>query len=315
MNLSKRILHCLSDEFVLRINELYHDKENVGYLVRQNSMFILEQNRWKEIGNKYLSTNREPKTLLDFGTGTGFVPLTFDCYLSEDDHLICEDISSEMLKVCEQNLSVLSCKKTFKKTNGKSFELPDSSLDFITVNAVLHHLPDLNSFSQLCKNALKPTGKLIVVHEPSKSTELSFINKAVISFYQLILEPKQLAIHFVERYSIFEKIFRPLLGFISSSYKKRNRMLAEIAYEIQKEGWVDFKLRGTEIQQIVDIHTEKRFAKEEILEIFNEGWRLIDWRTFNIFGKNNDFFNKKERKLIKKYPNAGKTMMFILEKE
>lgn len=313
MQLSRRIEKVLSKEFVVRINEVYHDLENSHYQERQQLVFDLERKRWQSLMQPLLSKERAGLKILDYGTGTGFVPLSIQSYLQDHDHLVCMDVSSKMLKVCETNLESLSCKKEFLKTDGFEIDQSTNSIDIIVINAVLHHLPDLNTFSTVCQRILKPNGLLVVVHEPHKSQGFNFWDTLQYKVIQAILNPKDIAVSWVENSIILEKITRPLMGIISSSYRKRNKMLVEISNTMKKEGWISFDLRGTEIQHIVDIHIRKKFTYENIKSYFSPNWELIEWETFNIYNSTAKLAIKHEDKLKKKYLHSGRVIRFTMK--
>lgn len=316
MKLKDKIQKILSDEFIIRTNELYHDLENALYQNRHKYMFSLEKERWDQIGKKFVDGRKESLTILDYGTGAGFVPITLKSYLKEEDKLICMDVSSEILKVCEENLAEVKCQKLFLKTDGKSFDIAPSSVDIITINSVLHHLPDINTFSQNCGKVLKPKGILAIIHEPHRNEPLPFKNKILVSLIKFGNNPLEIFYKLTSVFSFLEVILRPIVGTFSNSYRERNKMLKKISLQLQEEGWIDFSLRGTEIQQIVDIHTEKKFSRLEINKFFSseDHWKIFEWETFNLIESSNSQIKAFERKLLQNNPNSGHTLRFIVEK-
>lgn len=170
-----------SSKLVLKVNEIYHDIEEAEYEHRHPEIFIFEQERWKRIGEEVLP--KFPKTILDMGTGTGFVPLQIGSYLSGNDKMICADISEKILSVCRKNIEnkSLSPQFSFLKLDGSKIDLPDKSIDIITLNSVLHHLPDLENFFEEANRLLKPGGLLVIVHEPNSSF---YKNKKLVLYYK-----------------------------------------------------------------------------------------------------------------------------------
>src|SRR5687767_4412561 len=103
-------------ELVLRVNEIFHDLEGREYENRHPEIFKGESARWQQIGRHFLNSVRNhPFRLLDVGSGTGFVPLQLGPFLKESDGVVCSDLSAEMLRVCQQNLSAVGipCRREF----------------------------------------------------------------------------------------------------------------------------------------------------------------------------------------------------------
>ena len=268
MKLKKKILDQINPEMVERINEIYHDLEAGKYQSRHESMHSMEKEFWGSIAQEYFVKD-EPTVCFDFGTGTGLVPIAAAGSLKAKDTFICGDISSEMLKECEPNLmtKAFSCKFSFVKINGVKSPLSDSSVDVMTVNSVLHHILDLEGFSKECARVLKPNGIFIANHEPCARKQVG--------------KPKNFLFKLAEISPLMEKIMRALLSKVSSKYRFRNKMLSDVARQLREEGLIDFNLRGTEIQQIVDFHTQHGFSKEAITsEIFPQ-FKLVKYETYN----------------------------------
>ena len=107
---------------------------------------------------------------MDVGSGTGLVPLQIGKFLKEGDLLICSDISAEILNICKKNLAKnnLKCQTKFLKIDGKKYEIKSESINFITLNSVLHHIPNFSTFFKELNRILKLNGYIIIGHEPNK---------------------------------------------------------------------------------------------------------------------------------------------------
>jgi methylase of polypeptide subunit release factors len=77
---------------VNRVNEIYHDIEREAYLQKHPEIFVDEAKRWRRIAKRYLVKDCSI-TVLDIGTGIGFIPLTIAPFLKMEDTIICSDIS------------------------------------------------------------------------------------------------------------------------------------------------------------------------------------------------------------------------------
>ncbi len=311
MKLSKKIQEKISEALIIRTNELYHDFENQYYNQRHQNLFLQEEKRWKIFFEKYIKSEK-PLNCLDFGTGTGLVSQIIAPKLKISDKLICADLSQEILNVCRNSLQEKNvvCEVEFVKIDGKNVPIQPNSLDIIMLNAVLHHIFDVNNFFENCANLLKNNGLLIIAHEPNQNTNLPFFYKLLLKFLETIISPSSLILYIVENQPFIESLLRNILTKISPSYKYRNEFLEKIANILIKEKYLDFKLRGTEIQQIVDIQTEKGFSKENLQRFFAKNFSILEWQTSNF-----TFASQKlDSFLQEKFSENGKTLHFVLKK-
>ncbi|MCK5708677.1 MAG: class I SAM-dependent methyltransferase [Candidatus Aureabacteria bacterium] len=102
------------------------------------------------------------KTVLDIGTGTGFVLDNFH----KDARFIILDISANMLK---RNLKKHNNVILGLRADSEQIPLMNSSVDMITLSSVLHHLPDPAKALDEIYRVLKPKGILFIFHEPAES--------------------------------------------------------------------------------------------------------------------------------------------------
>ena len=159
------------EKLALRVNELFHDIEGKEYQNKHNDIFTGEYDRWKTTSKSYFADYQTPFTVLDIGTGTGFIPLTTAEFLSLDDTFICSDISKEMLSIAEKNIATkhFQCQFEFLKLDGKKIDLENESVSIITMNSVLHHIPNLEQFCGQLNQLLKPGGRIVIGHEPNRN--------------------------------------------------------------------------------------------------------------------------------------------------
>lgn len=316
MKLSKRVTRKSDSQLVHRINELYHNLEGGCYDCRHDDIPHFDQAFWEKKAQEYL-VKASPLVCLDYGTGTGFVPLVIGPYLKEQDCLICCDLSTEMLKVCEDKIkaSPLCCECSFRKIDGPEIPIDNNSVDVITVNSVLHHIYDLGPFAKECERILKPGGILIVAHEPNKNTRLPFPGNALCVLATLIARPKSVFFRIAERIPLAESLMRRIVSKISKSYRRRNKMLGEIARRLREENLLDFDLRGTEIQQIIDFHTQYGFDAQELFQNIFTGFEPVEFETFNHLGfsTGGKWAQRIDGYIKKNWPNAGKGIRFVLK--
>jgi len=237
-------------------------------------------------------------------------------YLKANDTLICTDISAELLKQCETNLAEagFSPRASFVKTDGLRIPVADNSVDVITLNSVLHHLHDSNAFADECRRVLKGAGLVIVNHEPNDTTSFPLSFRLLRSICRGICRPKLLFVKLAESSPFLEKSMRAVLSKTSSSYRWRNAILADIARQLKKEGLTDLNLRGVEVQQIVDFHTQRGFLGRDIIAGAFSQFEIVEWNSYNHLSY---FGDGKLYQLVNKFmkarwPDAGAQIRFVL---
>jgi len=276
VKLNPELRKQLSSQLILRANELYHDLENASYDERQQGWFAAEEALWRTLANEHL-LGISPLRVLDFGCGTGLVSRTIGPILRAGDELICCDLSRGILEICQNNLASLAipCQTNFLHASGGCIPTADSSLDAIVLNAVLHHLFDLAAFASDCARALRPGGLLIVAHEPSGDVARSDARR-----WAILKHPGKFGVWLAERSALAERALRGITSAVSHGYRRRNRMLAEIARRLHEERLVDRSLRGTELQGIVDVQVEAGLRRATIESAFS-GFEFVKWDTYN----------------------------------
>jgi ubiquinone/menaquinone biosynthesis C-methylase UbiE len=317
MRLSRRILRSLDAQRVRRINEMYHNLENAGYDERHEDISQFEASFWREVARKYRRPD-QPVVWLDYGAGTGFVPLAAREYWRAADQLICCDVSRAMLELCEAKLkdASLPCRCCFAKIDGPTIPAESGSVDVISVNSVLHHLYDLPTFAGECERALKPAGLLIVAHEPNGNTDLPVPGRLLRGLARAVFRPKTVVFALAARSALIERLLRSVTGRVSPRYRRRNQMLADLARQIRHEGLLDFDLRGTEIQQIVDYQSQSGFDPRELFgRIFNQ-FRVVEFQTYGhlCFFPAGKGPRAVDGYLKKHWPAAGREMCFVLQR-
>lgn len=304
------------EKLVLRVNELFHDISKNDYDNKTNlDMLAKEADRWARAGN--FLQYKKPVLLLDIGTGAGFVPLVICRFLKESDRFICSDISQEMLKLAEKKLKKkkFRCKFRFLKLE-KHIPLRDNSIDIVTINSVLHHIPDTEYFLNEVDRVLKKDGIIIIGHEPNvrfaRNKKLVYVNH----LFSLIFTPKQ-ALKFISvKLGIFD-ILHQLSGFVNGKRRRliddRDIVAKNISEILKKENLIKRELSIGEIMSLVDYKTSG-------FDPFNliSGYKILHIETYHHMRAfeyaNKKFFKKYSEKLKEKYPLDGRTFFCILKK-
>jgi predicted TPR repeat methyltransferase len=158
------------DELCDRLNSLFHVHEARLYDGRHPEIFGALPGIWhemldvaaQELGNR-------PLNVVDLGCGTGFeVSLLLQHPLrSQIRSLTLFDASVDMLAVCRAKIAAPVECTVVTTTDVKSLEQLFGHTDLVLTNAVLHHIPRLQSFIRLIADLLRPAGIWINGHEPS----------------------------------------------------------------------------------------------------------------------------------------------------
>ncbi len=316
-----------SNEFILKVNEIYHDVEGKEYQNIHPEIFKDETLRWQEIGKKFMGEKMATKTILDIGTGTGFIPLNTADFLNHNDLFICSDISNKMLDVCEYNIKQHNFKCGFKyvKLDGKKLPVPSDYVNCVTLNSVLHHIPDFNDFFKEINRVLQTDGYLIIGHEPNKQfydDNFLWKNYKIVS---LLFEPKRILAEILTKLGLME-FFIKTYSFFSPDAKARISLTKKVNMHLMEEKLIEKELPSSQIAEIVDIHSptagfyyhaDRGIEIEDISLKYLPNFRLIHIETYNHLNKipnKNGLIKRYNSFLKKRYPLKGATFLIILRK-
>lgn len=288
---------------IKEINRIFHDEEANSYDQRHPEI-LKEKNNWQNFCQEYLKQLPRPTVVLDIGSGTGFVPSIIAQYLTQKDKIICTDISSKMLVITRGKLKNLPCQFEFIETDCEKIPLSDSSIDLITVNSVLHHLPDYHNFLKEADRLLKPKGMFCIMHEPNKR----FFRNPLLFFF-----------------------FRSL-SYILSKFKRfkqsqKTDLFERVSSRLLKEGITERKLSAQEIQPLVDIHSPTASSKVNkkagfdpllLKKNYFSKYKLLSICTYNHLGKidpdRNFLFKNLDKLFLFLFPKSGSSFCLIIQK-
>jgi len=321
MLVNKRIYNNYSEKLVQRVNELHYDY--LGEKYHPPEIFNQEIDRWKRIVKQFLNSS-DSKILVDIGTGTGFVPLAIVDLLKKESIFICCDISQQVLEVAKNNIRKKSPRCNFKFVKIKSqvpFHLPfeRNSTNIITINSVLHHIKDTNTFLKEIDRILKPNGIIFIGHEPNEYFCDNKFLKYNYLFLKTLTDPKFLIGKIGEKTHLI-KLFKLVYHFI---YGERGKEYADYSVACQKineillnEGLIDKPLALEEINKIVDIKAEKGFKFDLLFPkyqlLYSETYDHLFWVNINHYS--NRFIKKYDNWLRKKFPKQGASFFAVFQK-
>lgn len=319
--------YSYEESLVLRVNEIYHDLEGDKYSQKHEDIFVGEQDNWKKIISN-LFAEGENYTVLEVGVGTGFVASQICPQLSQGSIYYCTDISDNILNAAKKNLKPQDyrCRIEFLKIDGKSYPFPDNSIDIVTINSVLHHIPNIPSFFSEMKRVLKPGGKMVIGHEPNKAFFSHPFLWNQYRFLSLLFFPKQLLyrvclyfgiVDFVKFLLQKKSATAPVVSEYSGIVKEINKILLD-------EKSIDVPLSEEDISAIIDIHspTAGRNDPSRGIDIrkdvsqFLPGFDITNYFSYNYLHKlsrRNFVFSFYEDCILKKiFPEAGATFFVVI---
>lgn len=313
-----------SEELVQRVNELFHDFEHDKYHEDHPEIMDQETGRWNRLFKQPLREIDPPRTIIDIGTGTGFVPLTIADKLSADDKIICSDISQKMLETAKYNIEQkdFSCQFEYIKIEPAiplALPFETDSADIITLNSVLHHIHGTKVFLKEIDRILKSGGLVIIAHEPNSKFKKNLLLQIDYLILSIIFNFQYTFFSLAKKIGlapILEKIYLKMNSKFREQRKKQEALTSQINDVLLKEHLIQKKLRRDQILKITDIKVFEGFDPSalftnyeiDVLETYNH-LNLVSIKRFN-----NKFIATYDRMLQKLYPNSGATFFAIYKK-
>jgi SAM-dependent methyltransferase len=313
-------LTAVDAELVRRVNEAYHDAEGRAYEDAHPEIFEAEGRRWKAFGALCVRDRRGPLRFLDIGSGTGFVALQLAPFLREGDVFVCADVSAVMLEVCRKNVLAgkFACGFEFVKLEG---DLPGAaeSVDVVTMNSVVHHVPDHAALFGQVSRLLKKGGRLIVAHEPNGA----FYRSAFLRANALLTEPRLLA-GAVSRWLGVHELLRKVWGRLRRKTAAHNRTVEEVNARLLREGVIRAPLTIDQVCRIVDFHVPalgggggRGIDLEALAAAHLPGFRRESFATYNHLGTEGGvrrMLRGYDALLARVFPLSGSTFAAVLRK-
>lgn len=314
-----------TSDFVIKVNEIYHDVEGREYEGKHPEIFTDDVKRWRDIGSKFIANSHEQITLLDIGTGTGFIPLQIGRILKANDICVCSDVSREMLEVCKENLrdKDFRCCFDYLRLDGKKFDLESNYFTHITLNSVLHHIPDFGSFFKEINRLLRVQGRLIIGHEPNELFYTNTFLRVNSRLFYVIMNPKSI-VHKSRRLGLIKRPKKDCKG-DDVHISNQQRISEGVNKRLMDEGMIEEPLTAKQIIEIVDFHVPSSrlvyrrggISISELLRDYLPNYELEYYETYCYLGSvsTRNWFTKKYDSLLKKlFPDSGSLFSTVLKK-
>jgi ubiquinone/menaquinone biosynthesis C-methylase UbiE len=311
----------ITPDLVLRVNEVFHDVEGAAYSELHPEIFRGEAERWDQIARAEIAARPRPLRVLDVGCGTGFVAQRVAPVLSAGDVIVCADLSQTMLDTCRTTVSHTGykCRFEFAKLDGRSLPQADGSCDIVTMNSVLHHLPDLAAVLREVDRVLKVGGLFIVAHEPNRSFYANRWMRTRARVLGAVISPRQTAGALLRRAGAMGVVHR------LTRRRHHKRVLDEVNRRLLETEAIRTPLSQDEMTAIVDIqsptaggwHADRGIDIEALAKqhLPNFDCRLT---TYDHLGSGTDrsggWIGRYASRIARHRPSEGATLLAILTK-
>jgi ubiquinone/menaquinone biosynthesis C-methylase UbiE len=287
------------ESLIRKINCVYHDAEHSEYDDRHSEIIIGEVDWWNKIGIKHIKNNfrgRNHLSLLDIGTGTGFVIKTLTRHLDKKYQVFAYDLSQSMLHQAKKTVNDMNENQyNFICGDAEVLPFPDDFFDVITINGVLHHLPNHRRCLQQVTRTLKSKGILIIAHEPNNK----FFKSPIVRF--------------------MATVYKKLGG---SVVKVSDRIQEMVNNELVSSGYIERELTKDEIMDLVEfssiaehkkIDPQRGFNAQILFEESLTGYSLLEENSESTFGYRSKIpFMKIAQSAIKYLTNGNGTLFSLV---
>ena len=104
------------------------------------------------------------QNILDIGTGTARIPIVMEQIATKAVRILGIDLSSEMLKVAEKNVSDagLGDRITLRVVDAKKLPFGVGEFDMVISNSLVHHIPEPGVFFSEVARVVNPSGSIFI---------------------------------------------------------------------------------------------------------------------------------------------------------
>jgi SAM-dependent methyltransferase len=241
-------VHATKDPaLVRRVNELYHDFQSREFNELHKRRHRVERRFWERNALPELAALGASEGI-DLCTGTGFIPTVLLPKLPEGTILACVDISANALNEARMALGDLSERARFCVGDATDIPRAASSVDWVTLNAGLHHIPDVKQVLKEVDRVLRPSGLFFLGHEPNRAfAESPFVYRVERSIWH--------AYWYLSPSRNIRRLKR-VVGITVDGIGSHDH-LGEMNEALLAEGMLESPLSISELQRMVDVHTHQ----------------------------------------------------------
>lgn len=301
----------ISPELVRAVNLAYHDEEAASYDSRHPEIFTDELGHWSRIAERVRGLKdglKRPIRIVDLGSGTGFVPLRLASVLDAQDEFVLTDLSPTMLDRARESLAHANflSHADYRVTGAETLDLAPMSVDVVTMNSFIHHLPAPERVFDIVERALRPGGIAVIAHEPNL---LHFKHPVVGGLDRLIRALRK-----------------------ARSRKKRaapasNSFIDRVNARLMSTGDIERPLTAEKIESIVDIQSptagravdaSRGFDPRALASRSFPGYDVLELQTYRHFGKldvaKRPRLARLQHAMERLWPLAGAMFLLIVRK-
>jgi len=334
------------ERLVLAANRIFHDLEGERYEEKHDEIFIAEAERWRRLARAWLAATpgARPRTILDLGSGTGFVPSVVGPFLAAGDEIVASDLSIAMLACARARLAAaeLPCRLRFEPVDGVRYPFPSKSFDAVTANSFVHHVPDLARLFSEIDRILKPGGLFIVGHEPNL---LHFRSPGLARWARILslagdplgsavglaraLRLDRLAARCGWRKRIRGAVLRARGAEFAEQVRRTEAILDRVGEQMTSEGLLPAPPTREQLARWIDFHSptagdavepERGLDVEWVRKDALPDYELLHRESYDhLFSgghatRRTALLRCLDRWLARCYPDAGRTLSFVLQK-
>ncbi len=239
-------------ELSYRVNELYHALQADGFDRIHRYRHRVEGSFWRsEVAPRLLRA--EAEFGVDLCTGTGFVPRILIKIMGSSAKILCIDLSQETLEQARVTLGRFVENIVVHAGDASAIPLPDGSADWVTMNAGLHHIPELQRVFNEIDRVLKGGGRFCLGHEPNAAF---FTSRFLFRLERVIWH----AFWYLSPVRNLRRVKRHLGRYVEC--QEACEHLDAINETLAKEGWVSRPLTLAELRKLVDVHAHRDAGHE-----------------------------------------------------
>jgi SAM-dependent methyltransferase len=236
------------ERLIRRANELYHELQAGAFDALHRRRHRVERLFWLRQVAPRLGEFGPGARCVDLCTGTGFVPRVLLGEAGLRVRMLCVDLSAAALEAVRRRLGQAA--GDLETHAGSATDIPreDASVDAVTLNAGLHHVPDWPAVLAEVDRVLRPGGRFCLGHEPN---EAFFSSRLLRGCERIIWN----GFWYLSPARNLGRLARRLDRSRGRPTWHEHEHLTEISDRLREEGLIDRPLSVDELRRLIDPHT------------------------------------------------------------